>query len=64
MSWGRRLFGIGLLVAAVVWAAGVMRQVNASDDGGPAIGALCMALPSVFLLVAAGVVLSPRDRRG
>jgi hypothetical protein len=66
MGWGRRLVGICLIVGAAAWGAEVMRQANAADDGGPPLGALCMALPSVILLIAAGAVLSarkPSDQR-
>jgi hypothetical protein len=53
------------MVAAAVWiAADIIRQSLRADDGGPPMGALCLAVPAAVLLIGAAVVWPrvPRDR--
>jgi hypothetical protein len=53
-----RIVSAVLLIAAIAWGAEILRQAKASDDGGPPLGAIIMAVPSVILLIAAGAVWS------
>jgi hypothetical protein len=52
----RKLLSIGLFAFAGVWAAEVVRQALATDDGGPPIAALCVCCPALFAVIAAGAV--------
>ena len=54
MKKTRKAISIILLVGAMLWAAEIFRQSRQTDDGGPPMGALFMAVPSVILLIAAG----------
>ena len=56
MNKPRKVASIILLVGAVLWATEIFRQQRQTDDGGPPMGALFMAIPSVILLIAAGTV--------
>lgn len=57
-----RVAAIAIAVAAIAWGAQVVRQARQADDGGPPIGALCMALPAFGLLIGAGAVWSATNR--
>jgi hypothetical protein len=63
-----RAIAIVLVIAAIAWGAEIIRQALAADDGGPPLGAICMAVPSIGLLIGAGILWSltiqPDDRRG
>ena len=45
---------VTLVVVALGYGAIVFRTVEATDDGGPPMGALCLAAPAFLLLLAAG----------
>lgn len=53
-AWMMLSFRVSLVVLALVCAAVAYREVEATDDGGPPLGALCMAMPAVLLLLLAG----------
>ena len=59
-----RLGSMASLAAATVWAVNVVQQANGFDDGGPALGALFMSVPSIILLVAAGALWSAGSKPG
>jgi hypothetical protein len=59
-----RIIAAIMVVAAFAWGAEIVRQALEADDGGPPLGALCMAVPSIGLLIGAGVVWSSTNRRG
>ena len=58
-----RVIAAVMVFAAVGWGFEIWRQARASDDGGPALGAICMAVPSVGLLIGAVAVWSATRRR-
>lgn len=47
-----------MVFAVAGWGFEIWRQANAADDGGPPLGALCMAMPSIGLMIGAGAVWS------
>jgi len=47
---------VTLAVAAALWAAWVFRRSAQADHDGPPIGALCMCVPAVVMLVMAGAI--------
>jgi hypothetical protein len=51
-----RIAGIVLIAAAVSMSVQLVRQMQEPDFGEPPIGALCMAVPIVILLISAGAV--------
>lgn len=55
-----RIF-LRLLLAAAAWSVVVIRQSPQADDGGPPLGALCMAVPAL-LLVGAGAAWPRRAK--
>ena len=64
---------VTLVVIALGYGAMVYRTVDDTDDGGPSIGALCIAAPALLLLLIAGPTWKrrctppasrPRARRG
>lgn len=58
-----RVIAFLMILAAFGWGAEIVRQALKADDGGPPIGAICMAVPSIVLLLGAGVVWSLTNRR-
>ena len=58
-----RVVALIMGVAAFAWGAEVARQALQADDGGPPLGAICMALPAVVLLIGAGAVWSFTNRK-
>jgi hypothetical protein len=59
-----RVMAIVMVVAAFAWGAEILRQALQADDGGPPLGAICMAIPSVVLLLGAGAVWFSTTGRG
>jgi len=57
------MIAIVMALAAFAWGGEILRQALQADDGGPPIGALCMAVPSIGLLIGAGAVWSSTNRR-
>lgn len=62
-NWALRVVAIVLGLAAFAWGAEVIRQALQADDGGPPLGAICMAVPAFGLLIGAGAVWSSTKRR-
>ncbi len=58
-----RIIAIVMALAAFAWGAEVVRQALQADDGGPPLGAICMAVPAFGLLIGAGAVWSSTNRR-
>jgi hypothetical protein len=58
-----RVVAIIMGLAAFAWGAEVVRQALQADDGGPPLGAICMAVPAFGLLIGAGAVWSSTNRR-
>ena len=58
-----RTVAIIMSVAALLWAAEIVRQAMQFDDGGPPAGAICMAVPAFVLIIGAGAVWSSTNRR-
>ena len=58
-----RIIAVVMVLAAVAWAFEIWRQAQAADDGGPPLGAICMAVPSIGLLIGAGAIWSSTNRR-
>jgi hypothetical protein len=58
-----RIVAIIMGVAAFAWGGEVVRQALQADDGGPPLGAICMAVPAFGLLVGAGAVWSSTNRK-
>jgi hypothetical protein len=52
-----------MALAAFGWGGEIVREALQADDGGPPLGALCMAVPSILLLIGAGGVWSSTNRR-
>lgn len=50
-----RISAAALTLVAIVIFVSVMRQAMQSDDGGPPMGAICSALPSIAALIGAGI---------
>jgi hypothetical protein len=58
-----RVVAIIMGVAGFAWGAEVVRQALQADDGGPPLGAICMAVPAFGLLMGAGAVWSSTNRK-
>jgi hypothetical protein len=58
-----RVVAIIMGVAAFAWGAEVVRQALQADDGGPPLGAICMAVPAFALLIGAGAIWSSTTRK-
>ena len=58
-----RVVAIIMGIAAFAWGAEVVRQALQADDGGPPLGAMCMAVPAFGLLIGAGAVWSSTNRK-
>ena len=52
-----------MALAAFGWGAEVVRQALQADDGGPPLGAICMAVPAFALLIGAAAVWSFTNRK-
>lgn len=59
------LYVVAGIMAITAFAFGVeiVRQALQADDGGPPLGAICMAAPAFALLIGAGVVWSAAKRK-
>jgi hypothetical protein len=51
-----RVASMVMLAGAIAWTTEIIRQALLADDGGPPMGALCMAMPAIFLLICGGAV--------
>lgn len=57
-----RIASVVMAIVAFAWGGEVVRQSLQTDDGGPPLGAMCMAIPAFALIVGAGIVWSSSNR--
>jgi hypothetical protein len=58
-----RVIAVVTFLTAVAWGMEIWRQIQAADDGGPPLGAICMAIPSIALLICSGALSTRTNRR-
>jgi hypothetical protein len=51
-----------MLALSIAWGAYVVRQVLDTDDVGPALGAMAVALPAFLSLIGSGVLWSDSNQ--
>jgi hypothetical protein len=57
---GRRVTASAMALVALVWIAALKLQMNQPGFDGPPMGALCLALPAIALLLGAAALWSRR----
>ena len=57
-----RVLAIVMVVGAAAWGAAVVRLALKTDDGGPPLGVICMAVPAFGLLIGAGAAWTSSNK--
>ncbi|HVS70265.1 MAG TPA: hypothetical protein VHQ47_03305 [Phycisphaerae bacterium] len=67
MSGGEKRFlrgvAVAMALAACAWGVEIWREARAGNGDGPPLGAICMAVPAVGLLIGAGAVWTATNER-
>jgi len=56
LEFARRGASLALVLVALYLSIDLVRQLRASDDGGPPMAALALGVPIMILLIAAGAL--------